>query len=337
MSGEAAVDAARGAHGVNGIVVVDKEAGWTSHDVVARCRQIFGQRRVGHGGTLDPDATGVLVVALGSATRLLRFMASLHKVYRAEIVLGSTTSTLDRSGVTIEHWDMSGITLADVRKAAARFVGEIDQVPPMVSALKVGGQPLHRLARQGLEVPRAPRRVVVYRFEILGHAGECGVFEAEIECSSGTYVRALADDLGRALGGGAHLGWLRRTAVGRFGEAQAWRLGALAEAVARLDAGQERSSLDGVQPSDGLRSARGAGPSSSPEALVLPPLDAVAHLPQLPVEPGLRARIAHGALLDRAAVRADGAGPWALVADGRLVAVYEAAAENRLRPAVVLA
>ena len=139
---------------VIGLVVVDKEAGWTSHDVVARCRRIFGQRRVGHAGTLDPDATGVLLVGLGRATRLLRFLTALPKTYEAEVVLGTATSTLDASGEVTGTWDMDAVTLAEVREAAAPLTGPIDQVPPMVSALKVGGRRLHALAREGVEVER---------------------------------------------------------------------------------------------------------------------------------------------------------------------------------------
>ena len=135
---------------VNGLVVVDKEAGWTSHDVVARCRRIFGQKRVGHAGTLDPDATGVLLVGLGRATRLMRFLTALPKTYEAEIVLGVSTTTLDASGETTNTWDMSEVGLAEVREAAAGLTGEIEQIPPMVSAVKVGGRRLHARAHSGL-------------------------------------------------------------------------------------------------------------------------------------------------------------------------------------------
>src|ERR1019366_6520805 len=120
-----------------GLVVVDKEAGWTSHDVVARCRRLFGQRRVGHAGTLDPDATGVLLVGLGRATRLMRFLTALPKTYVAEIVLGTATSTLDASGEVVGEWDMSAVTTAEVQAAAAKLTGNIEQTPPMVSAVKV--------------------------------------------------------------------------------------------------------------------------------------------------------------------------------------------------------
>src|SRR5579859_7712288 len=137
---------------VDGMVVIDKPAGMTSHDVVARCRKIFGQKRVGHAGTLDPDATGVLLVGLGRATRLLKFVGDLEKAYAGEIVLGSTTTTLDSGGEVTGSFDMASVGLDDVRVAAAGFVGDIDQIPPMVSAVQVGGQRLHALARQGVEV-----------------------------------------------------------------------------------------------------------------------------------------------------------------------------------------
>jgi tRNA pseudouridine55 synthase len=137
---------------VNGLVVVDKEAGWTSHDVVARCRRIFGQKRVGHAGTLDPDATGVLLVGLGRSTRLMRFLTALPKTYEAEVVLGTATSTLDASGEVTGTWDMEDVSLSAVREAAAGLTGEIEQVPPMVSAVKVDGRRLYALAREWIEV-----------------------------------------------------------------------------------------------------------------------------------------------------------------------------------------
>ncbi|HEY6473368.1 MAG TPA: tRNA pseudouridine(55) synthase TruB, partial [Acidimicrobiales bacterium] len=183
---------------VSGLVVVDKEAGWTSHDVVARCRRLFDQRRVGHAGTLDPDATGVLLVGLGRVTRLLRFLTALPKTYTTDIVLGTATSTMDASGDITGTYDMTGVAPSDVARVAATLTGEIEQVPPMVSAVKVGGRRLHELARQGVEVERRPRPVTVYRFATLPDPARPGVYRAEVECSSGTYVRALADDLGRA-------------------------------------------------------------------------------------------------------------------------------------------
>jgi tRNA pseudouridine55 synthase len=198
----------------DGLVVVDKPAGWTSHDVVGKCRRIFDQKRVGHSGTLDPDATGVLLVGLGRVTRLLRFLTALPKSYVGEVVLGAATSTLDASGEVTGEWDMSSVSLEDVRAAAAAFVGKIEQTPPMVSAVKVGGKRLHELARAGVEVDRSPRPVEVHRLDVA--PVEPGVFRIEVDCSSGTYIRTLAADIGAALGGGAHLRNLRRTAIGSF-------------------------------------------------------------------------------------------------------------------------
>ncbi|HUR77158.1 MAG TPA: tRNA pseudouridine(55) synthase TruB [Acidimicrobiales bacterium] len=200
---------------IDGFVVVDKPAGWTSHDAVARCRKIFHQKRVGHAGTLDPDATGVLLVGLGRATRLLKFVGDLEKAYVGDVVLGSTTTTLDAGGEVTATFDMTAVTIDDLRAAASNFVGEIEQIPPMVSAVQVDGQRLHALARQGVEVERAPRRVTVHALDVVG-APAPGVFTLDVVCSTGTYIRTLADDIGRALGGGAHLRNLRRRAIGPF-------------------------------------------------------------------------------------------------------------------------
>ena len=200
---------------IDGFAIVDKPAGWTSHDVVARCRRVFGQKRVGHAGTLDPDATGVLLVGLGRATRLLRYLTALPTTYTADVVLGVETATLAASGEVVVRHDMTGVTLDAARAAAARLTGDILQVPPMVSAVKVGGKRLHELARKGEEVERQPRPVTVHRFEVEATSDPL-VLRIEVECSSGTYVRTLAADLGTALGGGAHLRDLRRTRAGSF-------------------------------------------------------------------------------------------------------------------------
>ncbi len=285
---------------VNGLVVVDKEAGWTSHDVVARCRRIFGQKRVGHAGTLDPDATGVLLVGLGRATRLMRFLTALPKTYEAEIVLGVSTTTLDASGETTNTWDMSEVGLAEVREAAAGLTGEIEQIPPMVSAVKVGGRRLHALAREGIEVDRAARPVTVHRFDV-AHGTGPGIVRMEVECSSGTYVRVLAADLGAALGGGAHLRNLRRTRIGSFSADDA-----------RL--------VDELTP-----------------AVVLTPAQAMRDLDQVVVGPDTQRLISRGLPLDRVPLGVLGDGPWGLVDEGHdLLAVYEATETDRIRPAVVI-
>lgn len=205
---------------VHGLLVVDKPAGVTSHDVVGMARRRLGERRVGHAGTLDPDATGVLLVGVGWVTRLMRYLQGMDKDYVAQIVLGVRTDTLDASGKVVATCDPSGVTGEAVRAAAAALTGEIDQVPPMVSALKVDGRRLHELAREGVEVERAPRRVTVSRFDVQP-TGDPAVWDIAVTVSSGTYVRSLADDLGQLVGVGAHLRALRRTRVGPFHVAEA--------------------------------------------------------------------------------------------------------------------
>lgn len=204
---------------VHGFCLVDKPAGMTSHDVVGRLRRRFNERRIGHSGTLDPDATGALIVAVGNATRLLRYFSDLPKTYTARFITGAATDTLDDSGVVTRTADMSGVTLADARRVAASLTGRIMQVPPMVSAIKVDGRRLHELAREGVTVEREAREIEVYSFDVDGpmvvRDGN-PVFDVAVTCSSGTYVRTLADDFGTALGGCAHLGNLRRRAIGDF-------------------------------------------------------------------------------------------------------------------------
>jgi len=296
---------------VNGLVVVDKEAGWTSHDVVARCRRIFSERRVGHAGTLDPDATGVLLVGVGRATRLLRFLTPLAKTYRGEVVLGTATDTLDSSGAVSGTWDMSAVTLAEARAAALTLTGDIDQIPPMVSAIKIDGQRLYKLAREGVEVERPARRVHVERFDVFS-GGSPGVLRIEVECSAGTYIRSLAADLGTALGGGAHLRALRRSAIGPFTEADAHTL---AE----------------------LESASGA-PFGAGHPNLLPPAGALPHLQRIEIGAEMARLVSRGLPLDRVSLGAEGEGPWALVdPGGQLAAVYERTDTDRVRPSVVLA
>ncbi len=208
----------------HGLVIIDKPSGMTSHDVVNVLRKQLGERRIGHAGTLDPDATGVLLVGVGYVTRLLTFLSGLDKTYSGQIVLGSATSTLDSSGIVTATHDMSSITLEDVQRVVKEnFVGEIKQVPPMVSALKIDGVRLHTLARQGIEVERVARDLTIYSFKVLAMP-EPGVINVEVHCSSGTYIRSLADDLGRALGGSAHLRNLRRIAIGGFAQSECSRL-----------------------------------------------------------------------------------------------------------------
>ncbi len=200
--------------GVSGCVVIDKPAGCTSHDIVDQVRKALGTRKVGHAGTLDPDATGVLVLGVGLGTKLLQFVTGVDKTYHGEIVFGAETNTLDAAGETTATYDMT-LDPDQVSAAAAAFVGDIEQIPPMVSAVKVDGKRLHELAREGKEVEREPRPVTVHRFDVTA-TDDPLVYRAEVHCSSGTYIRTLAADLGTALGGGAHLRKLRRTSVGPF-------------------------------------------------------------------------------------------------------------------------
>jgi tRNA pseudouridine55 synthase len=292
---------------IDGLAVIDKPAGMTSHDVVARCRRLFGQKRVGHAGTLDPDATGVLLVGLGRVTRLLQFHSGLPKSYSAEVVLGVATSTLDAAGEVTGRWDQSNVTLEGARRAAASLTGPIQQVPPMVSAVKVGGRRLHELARQGVEVDRAARQVTVFRFDIdslsAGSAEGGPVLDVQVDCSSGTYIRVLAADMGAALGGGAHVRRLRRTAVGP------WTV----ESAVALDA---------------LSAAEVVAPAAS-----LPWLEMVA-VPESRVR-----EVGNGRVLARDSLGAVGEGPWRVTdPDGDLLAVYiqHPTDQKVVKPAVVL-
>jgi tRNA pseudouridine55 synthase len=285
--------------GPDGLVVIDKPAGWTSHDVVAKLRGVLGTRKVGHAGTLDPSATGVLLVGVGRATRLMRFLTPLRKTYVGEIVLGTETDTLDADGEVTATHDMSAVTLAQARAAAVGLTGDIMQVPPMVSAVKIDGKRLHQLARQGIEVEREARPVTVYRFDLDEVDGSPGVFRAEVECSSGTYVRTLAADLGVALGGGAHLRNLRRTSIGSFG----------------IDE---------------------AGAIEEPH--LLSPAEALRDLPSALVDDDTAVLVRHGRVLDRAVLGVEDDGPWLVEHPaGTLLAVYEPIGGDRVKPAVVLA
>jgi tRNA pseudouridine55 synthase len=197
---------------LEGILPVDKPEGWTSHDVVARLRRLSGARKVGHAGTLDPMATGVLLLCLGRATRVASFLTEAEKEYRVRIRLGISTDTFDAEGRVIERSDAIPADVEAVRGAVASFEGEIDQIPPMFSAVKVGGRRLYDLARRGEVVDRAARRVCIRQVEVKRLSG--ADLDLRVVCSKGTYVRALADDLGRALGCGGHVAALRRIRVG---------------------------------------------------------------------------------------------------------------------------
>lgn len=201
--------------GPTGIVLVDKPPQMTSHDVVAQLRRRFDTPAVGHCGTLDPDATGVLVLGVGRCTKLLHYLLHMDKDYVATIVLGTATDSLDASGTVVARAAMDHVRPADVVAAAASLTGTIEQVPPMVSAIRVDGRRLHELAREGIEVERAARPVTVHSFQVEPTTDPLR-YTASVSCGSGTYIRVLADDLGRALGGYGHLDDLRRTRVGPF-------------------------------------------------------------------------------------------------------------------------
>jgi tRNA pseudouridine55 synthase len=275
----------------------------TSHDVVARVRRLAGQRRVGHGGTLDPPATGVLVLALGRATRLLPFLPTEPKRYLATIAFGAETDTLDAAGTVTATADPGGVDEAGLRAALARFIGPQEQVPPMVSAVKVAGERLYAKARRGEQVERTPRPIVIHELELLEFApGAQPLATVAVSCSGGTYVRSLAADLGRSVGALAHLATLRRTAVGRFTEHDAHPLEDLA----------------------------GSGRLA---AAVLDPAAAMASTATRALTPAEASALATGRTLDPTG-RGD---PVAAVGpDGRLVAVIQDSA-GRARPRVVLA
>lgn len=199
---------------IDGILNLDKPRGATSFEVVAAVRRLSGERRVGHGGTLDPEATGVLPICLGQGTRLVEFLAEAGKTYRAEIELGISTDTYDATGKVTGRSDASALTQGEVEAAAASFSGLVEQTPPMYSAVKHRGVPLYRWARAGIELPRTARKVEFSRIQIL--EWQPPLLTLEVECSKGAYIRSLAHDLGEKLGCGAHLRNLVRLSSGPF-------------------------------------------------------------------------------------------------------------------------
>jgi tRNA pseudouridine55 synthase len=278
-------------------LLLDKPEGPSSHDAVAAVRRALRVRRAGHCGTLDPFASGLLLLLLGPATRLARFLVELAKRYTGVIVLGTVTETDDRTGAVVrtsEAW--RALSEADLAGAAAALTGRQLQRPPAFSAKHMGGRRAYRLARRGAPLLLPAQEVEVYRFTVTRRDGPRVLFEVEV--GSGAYVRGLARDFGERLGCGAHLGTLRRTAVGPF---------TVEEAVP----------LEEVREDTPLRS----------------PLAAVAHLPTVPVNPVEREAVVHGRSLR---TPEDGTGPVALVADGELIAVAERHGDV-LRPRVVLA
>ncbi len=209
----------------DGGLLVDKPSGMTSHDVVDAIRKKFKFKKVGHCGTLDPAATGLLVIVLGKATRLSEKLMGDDKVYEGQIKLGETTSSYDAEGELLTTAAVPPLTVEALNDSAQSFVGDLLQVPPMVSAIKQHGVPLYKLARKGVEVERKPRLIHVYQFRFLSYEAPVGAFR--VACTKGTYIRSLAHDLGQKLGCGAHLCALRRLACGRFDIADAAPLDSL--------------------------------------------------------------------------------------------------------------
>ncbi|HET6615025.1 MAG TPA: tRNA pseudouridine(55) synthase TruB [Dehalococcoidia bacterium] len=216
----------------DGFIVIDKPAGVTSFAMVSLMRRLTGVRRIGHAGTLDPLATGVLPVAIGVATRFIEYLDDEAKTYVATVRFGITTDTYDADGEVTARADASKLTREAVEAAFARFVGEIEQTPPAYSAIKVAGKPLYRYAREGAEVAISPRRVRIDAIRLLSFDAERAEATIEVDCGKGTYIRSLAHDAGQALGCGAHLTALRRTRSGGFGIEEAHTRDAIARAAA---------------------------------------------------------------------------------------------------------
>lgn len=246
---------------ITGILPVDKQLGWTSHDVVARVRRVAGQKAVGHAGTLDPLATGVLVLVLGKATRLSNELMGTTKIYCADVVLGASTATDDAEGEMIRQASTEGVSREAIEAAVRAFVGEIEQVPPRYSAVRKGGERLYVLARRGETVEPAPRRVKIERIEVL--SWESPRLRLRVVCGAGTYIRSLARDIGERLGPGAYLHALRRIRSGTIGL-------------------EETVSLDELKGRDDV------------ERAVLPPDRAVAHWPALVLDASEAAMILTG-------------------------------------------
>ena len=207
---------------LDGAILVDKPTGMTSHDVVDMIRRKFGIKKVGHCGTLDPNATGLLIIVLGRGTKLSERLMGDDKVYEGSIKFGETTDSHDADGELVTSMPLLPMTLEELNEAAATFIGDQMQTPPMVSAIKKGGVPLYKLARKGIEVEREPRLIHIYNFRFTDYQEPLGHFR--VACTKGTYIRSIANDLGQKLGCGGHLATLRRSASGKFDVADAFAL-----------------------------------------------------------------------------------------------------------------
>ena len=281
----------------HGFAIIDKETGWTSHDVVAKARGIFGTKKIGHSGTLDPPATGVLILGLGKATRLLRFITDLPKEYEATMVIGAETSTLDAQGEVLRRTNNKP-SLTELQAISKDFVGVINQIPPMVSAVKVNGKRLYEIAREGKEVTREPRKVKIHELSI-ADGPQSNVFTLKVKCGSGTYIRSLVADIAKKAGSMGHVGTLRRTAIGSHNEIEAAQL--------------EKAVI--IKLTEGLKDYE-----------------------MIQVNDTMRDRIKVGAVLRTEELSPTKVhGPWAIVdSEQNLLAMYENFKNGTLKPAVVL-
>ena len=281
----------------HGFVIVDKETGWTSHDVVAKARGIFGTKKIGHSGTLDPPASGVLILGLGKATRLLRFITELPKEYEATMVIGAETSTLDADGEVLRRTNRKP-SLKELQSISVNFIGEINQIPPMVSAVKVQGKRLYEIAREGKEITREPRKIKIHELSV-SDGPESNVFTLKVKCGSGTYIRSLVSDIAQQAGSLGHVGTLRRTAIGSHNEIEA---------------------------------------SQVEEAVIIKITEGLKDYEMIQVDDTLRDRVKVGAVLKTEELSpTKPQGPWAIVdTEQNLLAMYENFKTGTLKPAVVL-
>ncbi|MBI2843833.1 MAG: tRNA pseudouridine(55) synthase TruB [Armatimonadetes bacterium] len=279
---------------MDGVLSLNKPSGPTSHDVVVRVRRILGEKRVGHAGTLDPLATGVLVVCVGKATRIVEYLVAQEKEYAAEMSLGRTTTTQDSAGEEVSSRDASHVTREMLEAVLPRFTGRIKQIPPMVSAVKHEGKRLYELARRDIEVEREPREVVIHRLEVTSFTpGERPVAGLNVVCSSGTYIRTLCADIGEALSVGGYMKSLVRLRVGRFDLRDAVDLETLEQA-----ADQQRA-----------------------EELMIPMDEALSELPAVVADPFLARLVAHGGAIPSNLIAAEGTLVRVKSSSGDLLAV----------------
>lgn len=274
---------------VQGIINVLKPPGMTSHDVITKIRHIYHIKKAGHAGTLDPDAAGVLPVFLGNATRLLEYASAERKCYRAEALLGVRTDTGDDSGIPVEEKTAAHLTRAKLEQVLAQFRGQIMQVPPMYSALKVQGKKLYEYARQGQEIVREPRPIEIFRLQLVAY--DPPYFTLDIECSKGTYIRTLLEDIAAAADTCACMTFLLRTGAGRYPLAEAFTLEEIAAA---------------------------------PEKVLLPPETAVAHIPLLAVNPLQAYRITGGV---RTTIKGTAEGTYRLYCGSEFLGLVQAVEE----------